>query len=231
MNRGSKSNPVETTAIRATRDLDTLDIDGFVLRVSSVSNNNPNNPRLLHGGYYRNSTNTDSMGLMTEAPSNNMRYSRFGSANRAHDFANPSAPGLQTHYYFSVGDVTPASSMPTSGTARYSGFSSDSTWTQRRVNFDVDFGAKTVDGGVSSLLDDNGNDNGIVSFRLHGNINGSSFSGVRHQIENTTDSDAVMNMKGRFYGPNAEEMGGVYYGRDGTAGDQNISGAFGAKRN
>ena len=228
LNRGSQSNPLQLTTVKETKDLDTLDIDGFIFQVSKPKNNLSSQHTL---NSYRYVAGSDDLGLTTNTAANNMRYSRFGAAIRSHDYTNPSSPDLQTNYFFSVGDVTPASSMPTSGTAHYSGVSSDSVTLERHVNFNVDFGAKTVDGTVSGHLNANGDDGNSVAFRLHGNIDGSSFSGIRHQTENTTDSDAIMNMKGRFYGPQAEEMGGVYYGKTGSTGYREVSGAFGAKRN
>ena len=226
LNHGSKANPTQLTAVKSTRDLNTLDVDGFLFNVDNAAGTD----LLSTKTYFNNDSATDAAGLTTNGSKQNFRYSRFGSIFRSQgpfesDF-------IHSHYYFSVGDVTPESSMPTSGTAHYSGFSSDSSLVQRLAKFDVDFGAKTVDGTISGLLDPRDNsDGGVVSFRLHGNINGSSFSGARHQIENTTDSDAVMNMKGKFYGPEAQEMGGVYYGNDGNSHTGPISGAFGAKRN
>ena len=116
---------------------------------------------------------------------------------------------------FSIGQVTPVSSMPTSGTASYSGFATDDAW--RKANFSVDFGAKTVEGQLISTSNPN-----VVAYNLFGSINGSSFEGTKIEGRNE------LKMKGRFYGPNAEEIGGVYNGRDGNNG---IMGAFGATKN
>ena len=62
----------------------------------------------------------------------------------------------------------------------------------------------------------------FVSYNLFGNINGSSFEGTK--IEGNNE----FKMKGRFYGEQAQEIGGVYSGRDGGYG---IMGAFGATKN
>ena len=116
---------------------------------------------------------------------------------------------------FSIGKVTPASSMPTTGTATYSGYAMDDSW--RKANFAVDFGAKTVEGRLMSQTDPN-----MVYYKLSGVINGSSFEGL-----NTEDRNEI-RMRGRFYGPQAAEIGGVY---NGIATGAGIMGAFGATKN
>ena len=226
LNHGSKANPTQLTAVKSTRDLNTLDVDGFLFNVDNAAGTG----LLSTKTYFNNDSATDAAGLTTNGSKQNFRYSRFGSISRSQgpfesDF-------IHSHYYFSVGDVTPESSMPTSGTAHYSGFSSDSSLVQRLAKFDVDFGAKTVDGAVYGSPDRNGNYTGAVNFRLHGIINGSSFAGSKQQTENL-NNEAIMHMKGRFYGPRAEELGGVYYGEEGviTSGPGAIiTGAFGAKK-
>ena len=62
----------------------------------------------------------------------------------------------------------------------------------------------------------------FVSYNLFGTINGSSFEGTK-----IVGSDEI-NMKGRFYGDQAQEIGGVYNGSTLRSG---IMGAFGAVKN
>ena len=175
LNHGSRANPTQLTAVKSTRDLNTLDVDGFLFNIDNAAGTG----LLSSKTYFNNDSATDAAGLTTNGSKQNFRYSRFGSMFRSQgpfesDF-------IHSHYYFSVGDVTPESSMPTSGTAHYSGFSSDSSLVQRLAKFDVDFGAKTVDGAVYGSPDRNGNYTGAVNFRLHGIINGSSFAGSKQK--------------------------------------------------
>ena len=232
LTRGTEQNPEELTNIKATADLNTIEVDGFLINNVSNSSSHPDFRRkVLYTNHVDNAignnTITDYGVLTNNGDKQSMQYSRFGSLLRGQSNRN-NGDYVNSYYYFSIGEVTPASSMPTSGTAHYSGFATDSTEVERRAYFNVDFGAKTVDGTMSSVLDAQGNDLGAVAFRLHGNINGSSFEGSRVQTEINNSTD-IMHMKGRFYGPEAKEMGGVYYGQNGAY-SPNVTGSFGAKK-
>ena len=208
--------------IKATDDLKTLDIDGFLVNVNGADNTPADkayNPVLegsggLSNGYNPSNRNDLTYGMRTNS-SRALQYSRFGAMERTEFFYDSNDRGsFNTSSAFSIGKVTPASSMPTTGTATYSGYAVDDSW--RKANFAVDFGAKTVEGRLMSQTDPN-----MVYYKLSGVINGSSFAGL-----NTEDNNEI-RMRGRFYGPHAEEIGGVYNGIATRAG---IMGAFGAAK-
>ena len=221
-----RTHGVETRAdpltIKATDDLKTLDIDGFLVNVNGADNtpaDQPYNPvqgNRLPNGYNPSNRNDLTHGVHTNS-SRALQYSRFGAMERTQYYGgNTRSEGsFVTRSAFSIGKVTPASSMPTTGTATYSGYAMDDNW--RKANFAVDFGAKTVEGRLMSHTDPN-----IVYYKLSGVINGSSFEGL-----NTEDHNEI-RMRGRFYGPQAAEIGGVY---NGIATGAGIMGAFGAAKN
>ena len=78
----------------------------------------------------------------------------------------------------------------------------------------VDFGAKKLDGEIT--VD-------AIKVPLTANINGNQFSGT---------SAAGINTDGRFYGPQAAEMGGVFNGEmaNGIGGFYKLIGSYGAKK-
>ena len=173
--------------IKATDDLKTLDIDGFLVNVNGADNTPADkayNPVLegrggLPNGYNPSNRNDLTSGMRTNS-SRALQYSRFGAMERTEFFYDSNDRGsFDTRSAFSIGKVTPASSMPTTGTATYSGYAMDDNW--RKANFAVDFGAKTVEGRLMSHTDPN-----IVYYRLSGVINGSSFEGL-----NTENRDEI----------------------------------------
>lgn len=134
-----------------------------------------------------------------------LEYSRFGSYA---DFTSNKAT------VFSIGDIVPAEQMPTTGQAVYNGLAAASTnggvgkFNTGTSAFNVDFGAKTVNGIVSVEA---------KTAALEGKISGGSFSGVKDGI----------SVEGNFYGPNAAELGGVF---NGTQGSNQWIGSFGASK-
>lgn len=138
-----------------------------------------------------------------------LRYSRFGTYSDKNT-------GLD--YSFYVGHPTPTADMPKNGTLSYSGLATMSVNngdTQKGdSSFRVDFDRKTIEGSVRVSGPD------VV---LRGNLNGNTFSGVH---EGAT-------MEGAFYGPQADELGGLYYGTRarylGLTSDD-VHGSFGATR-
>ena len=221
-NHGYKTR-ADLLTIKATDDLKTLDIDGFLVNVNGADNTpadkayNPVQGGGLPNGYNPSNRNDLTYDMRTNS-SRALQYSRFGAMERTEYFhgGNTRSEGsFVTSSAFSIGKVTPASSMPTTGTATYSGYAMDDNW--RKANFAVDFGAKTVEGRLMSHTDPN-----IVYYKLSGVINGSSFEGL-----NTEDRNEI-RMRGRFYGPQAAEIGGVY---NGIATGAGIMGAFGAAKN
>ena len=126
------------------------------------------------------------------------------------------AIGTNIHHYhdtFAIGNITPlsgANALPTTGKATYVGdaaLSTGAVWLESEAKFNVDFGAKTINGEIDSLH----------KIPLKGTISGASFSG---------DQDGI-SMKGNFFGPKAAELGGVFSAEHERSSYQ---GSFGAKK-
>jgi len=140
---------------------------------------------------------------------------------------------------FSFGSPTPATALPTTGNATFNGLANgffiDSThaaffttaqmtanvnWTTPSITFStmntqvVGLTAPSSTGTPNLGLNLNG------SFSYTGGVN--AFSGAV-----TSGNGMTGNVSGRYYGPNAEEVGGVY-NLGGTAGT--MMGGFGGKR-
>lgn len=85
-------------------------------------------------------------------------------------------------------------------------------WANANAQFAVDYGNKTISGSISSP------EKYFNTVNLKGTISGNAFSG-------TNDG---YNMNGRFFGPNAEELGGTFH--KGTKDRPEVLGSFGAKK-
>ncbi len=132
-----------------------------------------------------------------------------------------------------AGYVTPASAMPTTGTAHYAGntvrgtvFIADGGSAISRplvggAQFDVDFAKGSVTGAFDNLctvLDDGGLMGGFNAVAVKASIaNGTStFSGTTAATSAPTGNtyvlkaNAVGQISGGFYGPNANEIGAVW---------------------
>ena len=123
----------------------------------------------------------------------------------------------EKHYRFAQGELTPESSVPTSrGQVKYSGFSTytpniEAAGVKENVKkgkseFIVDFGEKSVIGQIQP-----GQAGDFDPITLKAVITtGNQFQGLNIIREDkSTSSKAVV--QGGFYGPNAEEMAGVYF--------------------
>ena len=147
-----------------------------------------------------------------------LSHMRFGAYS---DFNHNNNPDSNPSYTFALGSVTPVADVPTSGTATYNGLAVGSpigggAFQEGTSTFNVDFGAKRLNGSVT-----------IGAFNpvpLTANINGNQFSG--------TSAEGV-HTDGRFYGPQAAEMGGVFNGEVPApvgGGTFKWIGSFGAKK-
>lgn len=137
------------------------------------------------------------------------------------------------------GKLTDKADMPTSGSAKYNGHAiyytngvpsfpatnninaiihPDPNKKLGTIQFDVNYGNKTISG---SIKDDAKK---AADIMLEGKIDGNSFEGSKAQKYN--NKDVNVEMKGRFFGPNAAELGGVFNSRE----SDDILGAFGAKK-
>lgn len=139
-------------------------------------------------------------------------YSRFGVV------ASYSAMTTEDHItdgeVFYVGQKT--SSMPTTGTATYSGYLTtllDGEFSDATITFNVDYGESTIGGAITDgYVFDTG---AIVGSDFSGTVSANSF-------------DVVGAYHGSFFGPNAEELGGV--GTIDGAGVENFGFSFGAQK-
>ncbi|MGX2968398.1 Slam-dependent surface lipoprotein, partial [Ursidibacter sp. B-7004-1] len=110
------------------------------------------------------------------------------------------ARGLDEDYAISRGKITPDSQIPTTGKFNYKGdafYGSQRLggWVDGKSSFSVDFNNKTVDGNITVASHN-------VNIQLPtATISGSSFYG---------GSDRTSWVRGKFYGENAKELGGIY---------------------
>ena len=153
----------------------------------------------------------------TVVSGNYLSHMRFGSYT---DVSHNNNPNSNPAYVFAVGSVTPQADMPKSGKATYSGLALASpiggVYEEGTSTFNVDFGAKKLNGTVAV-----GRWNPVA---LTAKINGNQFSGT---------STAGIQTTGRFYGPQAAEMGGVFNGET-PSNNAGVNfkwiGSFGAKK-
>lgn len=140
--------------------------------------------------------------------------------------------------YFSAGYETPVASLPTTGTGHYTGamtgtaFNSTGTYSLAgNTDILVDWSSSAVTGSLTGVTATNGaasqawNDIGFT-----GSMSGSGFAGTASvtTLPGGTASlgaAATGSVAGQFYGPNAEEVGGVWNASDGTT---SAIGSFGA---
>lgn len=186
--------------------IDVLDVDGKKITLI------PKGVRA--GGFHREETDET-----IKAVGANLEYARYGW------YSAPLTDKSYRGYLFYQGHITPEAAVPVSGTARYEGlalvsavdrFTKDSKFflKQGTSSFDVDFGAKTVKGDIRL------SDSKYNHIPLQGNIaqSGNLFGAFSDD----------MRLEGAFFGPQANEMAGVFsYHPDRTT---NLSGTFGAKK-
>lgn len=133
---------------------------------------------------------------------NALSYTKFGLAQIPSQRQNE----LVHSYYLAYGQTTPASSMPTTGVATYQGTAINSlNALERPATFNVNYGTKQINGDIDKQL------------FLNAEIIGATFSGSKDGIR----------MNGRFFGPNAEELGGTY---SSISNPDGVVGSFGARK-
>lgn len=131
--------------------------------------------------------------------------------------------GKDKDYFFYNGN--PTTTMPTTGSAAYSGHfvvaADDDVYRKfdnkdelfGTVSLKADFASKTLTGTLS--------ESSLAPININANINGNSFAGTAQSNEFRTSAD----VEGKFYGLNAGEIGGVFIDSQKTWG-----GAFGASQ-
>lgn len=158
-------------------------------------------------------------------------YARYGLLDLDSDVEN-NIPAYLTAFYH--GEETTVTSMPTTGTAHYSGLSlglnpknvkyGDSYTAD--VEIDVDFANKVLDGKMNNWRLRNENDWTAEekkqaqikipsTTRIAARISGNEFKGKTDNV----------STEGKFYGPNAENIAGAFNDKN-----QSLQGVFGANR-
>jgi len=133
-------------------------------------------------------------------------------------------PGInQSRRFYSVlGIETPQANVPTSGTATYNGTffgtfyltnSTVGTFTTGSVALNADFGAATIGGLIDNVTD------GGVATQTRFNVDQTNINGGEFNTTISVDQSSCApncatinssNVAGKFYGPNAEEVGGFF---------------------
>lgn len=149
--------------------------------------------------------------------------------------------GSGTYGFISVGSPTSGSSVPTTGTATYTGItggryadSNASYFTSSSMSATVDFAARGIVFSTNStaFTRDLINTSPAANLNLSGSLSYSagsaSFSGsVSTTGVGTGGSALTGTATGRFYGPTAQEIGGTFAVQ---SGNDFYGGAFGASR-
>ena len=161
-------------------------------------------------------TQTSEGGVITIASGRTLSYMRFGAQTDVTPNINDNGTN---HYAFAIGNITPTSgadAVPTTGKAVYKGLATlgikNTTFVTGTSSFNVDFGAKAINGSVT---------HGPFTIPLAGAINGASFNGEKDGFA----------MQGNFYGPKAAELGGIFKGElvEGSSFTP-VLGSFGASK-
>lgn len=122
-------------------------------------------------------------------------YMNFGNVLKGKSFGDASQVAI---YYYGY----PTIQMPFVGQAIYKGFLWGNQGDFTDVKFNVDYGNKTIQGitgGLSTLTQE-------ISFN-QGSIVGNAFSGKTQVVGQT--SSVGGSYSGMFFGPKAEELGGI----------------------
>ena len=196
--RNGATRPVENI-IRGNNGFRALQVDGKIIQLEY-----PNLPS--SGNFYEVNTS----GVHSIISGKWLSYSRFG----VHSDLNT---GMD--YTFYVGNPTPVSSIPASGSATYQGLAVMSVdqgeYETGDASFRADFNDRTLEGSVKVSGPD------VI---LRGQIKANYFEGTHDGIA----------MEGRFFGPQASELGGMFAGERerlyGLSSDY-VQGSFGATTN
>jgi hypothetical protein len=150
-------------------------------------------------------------------------YMMFGEWEKYDANFNPTQIG-----YFAVGSITPATSMPLSGSASYSGDAMGRYF--ESGGFEDFTGSVNATASFGSL-------NPTMNFTLSGStmsqpmINvagGLSITNPTSSFAGNVGGDMLGQVSGKFYGPQAQEIGGTFNLTNGLNG--RLVGSFGAKQ-
>ncbi|EFX90782.1 hypothetical protein HMPREF0027_2169 [Actinobacillus ureae ATCC 25976] len=122
---------------------------------------------------------------------------------------------------------SPTASMPTSGTATYTGHAiiagntkqfDEHDWLKGTSQFNVDFGSKKLNGSL--------NIDTLDAVNITADISGNSFAGAA----NSNSFPTKANVEGKFYGENAKELGGMIRDVSNIGSDTSWGAVFGASQ-
>lgn len=198
-----------------------------------------------YSGSFGASGTTYSVNLNDVGVANGLSYSTFGDWTTYNGSNNLVGFGV-----YSVGSQTPLSSMPTTGTATYSGGaigavvvnSSGTSYglSSSSVTLNANFGANSITGTIANISAYSVSNAGTAPVGTMNDINltggtisGNSFTGSA--AASSTPGTAVNitgatgSFLGSFYGPAAQEAGGTFNLSSGSGASSTlITGAFGA---
>ena len=199
---------------------------------SSVTfNNSSGNSLSCSGGVCSGDTPTAS-GLAIDAVAVGWNYQTFGSWGDSPTSTTWVAGAI------SVGNPTPASAVPTTGNAIFTGLAAGFYvdpagalfGTSASMNANADFSARSIGFTTSGtqVSDTNGNTSNNSGLDLSGTLTYAAGTNQFSGAVTTSDTKLSGSATGRFYGPSAQEIGGTY-GLTGS-GVSGMLGAFGGKR-
>jgi hypothetical protein len=175
----------------------------------------------------------DNMAASTGSAAGEFNYQSYGA------WARGNLDDVLTRA-MSTGPATPGNSIPTTGTATYTGTAKGFFWingnaqsysTSASMNAQVDFSKREVGFATSNTTINEGPEFGLnPNFDLSGTLRYNP--GVNNITGTVTTRDETMsgNALARFYGPQAQEIGGVYRVEPAVRGSKGMTGGFGGKR-
>ena len=185
--------------------------------------------------YYKWRRSGDGEPIQKTVASKHLNYARYGwvyfyPPNDDRDY-------LGREYFFAHGQPTELAGkegMPVEGKASYRGYAlvshgySPTSYAPTRYDarFAVDFGAKTLSGNLKADKTDY-----MSSVEFKAKINGNTFSGDTDYFDKSSNYNVGVYTEGGFYGPQAQELSGVFSGRAEAKWDYpTFKGSFGASK-
>ena len=185
--------------------------------------------------YYNWRRNRDGEPIQKTVASKHLNYARYGWVYFYPPDDDRDYVGRE--YFFAHGQPTELAgkdAMPVEGKAVYRGYalvsygSSPTSFAPSRYDarFNVDFGAKTLSGKLNADKEDY-----MSSVEFKAKINGNTFSGDTAYPDKSNNYNVGVYTEGGFYGPQAQELSGVFSGRAAGIWDfPAFKGSFGASK-
>ena len=185
--------------------------------------------------YYNWRRNRDGEPIQKTVASKHLNYARYGWVYFYPPDDDRDYVGRE--YFFAHGQPTELAgkdAMPVEGKAVYRGYalvsygSSPTSFAPSRYDarFNVDFGAKTLSGNLKADKEDY-----MSSVEFKAKINGNTFSGDTAYPDKSNNYNVGVYTEGGFYGPQAQELSGVFSGRAAGIWDfPAFKGSFGASK-